>query len=79
MRKLASTDASAEDRNVALKKAFVDAKKRGAERWALKHINMRNIAPLMEVFDGDASGYVSIWEANQVALLRPKDWRYADN
>lgn len=74
-RKQSWTTTSAEERTIVLSKAFSDAKKRGAERWALKHLSIRNIAPLIEVFDGDASGYVSIWEANQVTSLRPQGWR----
>lgn len=67
---------TADDQTLALRAAFSAAKQRAAEKWALKHINIKNIIPLMEVFDGDASGFVSVWEANQVASLRPKDWRY---
>lgn len=72
----AAPGSTAEDQAVALREAFSAAKQRAAERWALKHINVTNIVPLMEVFDGDASGYVSVWEANQVASLRPNNWRY---
>ncbi|KAJ4481285.1 hypothetical protein J3R30DRAFT_3287521 [Lentinula aciculospora] len=71
-----SPGSTAEDQILALRTAFSAAKQRTAERWALKHINIKNIVPLMEVFDGDASGFVSVWEANQVASLRPKDWSF---
>ncbi|KAJ3891482.1 hypothetical protein GG344DRAFT_47310 [Lentinula edodes] len=67
---------TADDQALALRAAFSAAKQRAAEKWALKHINIKNIIPLMEVFDGDASGFVSVWEANQVASLRPKDWSF---
>ncbi|GAW07240.1 hypothetical protein LENED_009217 [Lentinula edodes] len=67
---------TADDQTLALRAAFSAAKQRAAEKWALKHINIKNIIPLMEVFDGDASGFVSVWEANQVASLRPKDWSF---
>ncbi|KAE9390394.1 hypothetical protein BT96DRAFT_865607 [Gymnopus androsaceus JB14] len=72
----AAPGSTAEDQAVALREAFSAAKQRAAERWALKHINVTNIVPLMEVFDGDASGYVSVWEANQVASLRPNNWSF---
>ncbi|KAF5364857.1 hypothetical protein D9757_012745 [Collybiopsis confluens] len=65
-----------EDQTIALQRAFTAAKRRAAEKWALQHINIKNIVPLGEVFDGDASGYVSVWEANQVASLRPTDWSF---
>ncbi|KAF9059093.1 hypothetical protein BDP27DRAFT_1342146 [Rhodocollybia butyracea] len=67
---------SVEDQTLALKDAFSTAKRQAAEKWTLKHINMKNIGPLRELFDGDASGYVSVWEANQVASLRPKNWSF---
>ncbi|KIK58948.1 hypothetical protein GYMLUDRAFT_262272 [Collybiopsis luxurians FD-317 M1] len=71
-----SPGSTPEDQTIALRRAFSVAKQRAAEKWALKHINIRNIIPLGEVFDGDASGFVSVWEANQVASLRPKDWSF---
>ncbi|KAE9399207.1 hypothetical protein BT96DRAFT_702221 [Gymnopus androsaceus JB14] len=69
-------DSTLEDQIVALREAFSAAKQRAAERWALKHINMANIVPLKETFDGDASGFVTVWEANQVTSLCPKDWSF---
>ncbi|KAJ3809510.1 hypothetical protein F5876DRAFT_43739 [Lentinula aff. lateritia] len=72
----ASPGSTADDQTLALRAAFSAAKQRAAEKWALKHINIKNIIPLLEVFDGDASGFVSVWEANQVASLRPKDWSF---
>ncbi len=43
--------------------------------WALQHITFLCIQPLMEAFDNDASGYVTINEANAFSAGRPKDWR----
>ncbi|PBK80159.1 hypothetical protein ARMGADRAFT_1021049 [Armillaria gallica] len=44
------------------------------DTWALRHITLRSIEPLMEAFDEDASGFVTIDEANNFSTRRPKDW-----
>jgi len=69
------TEFAGENQILALRKAFDEAKKRAAESWALKYINLVNLRPLVEVFDSDVSGYVSVWEANEVISLRPESWR----
>ncbi len=43
--------------------------------WALQHITFLCIQPLMEAFDNDVSGYVTINEANAFSAGHPKDWR----
>ncbi|KAK7443740.1 hypothetical protein VKT23_015522 [Stygiomarasmius scandens] len=68
------TEFAGENQILALRKAFDEAKKRAAESWALKYINLVNLRPLVEVFDSDVSGYVSVWEANEVISLRPEGW-----
>ncbi|SJL18282.1 uncharacterized protein ARMOST_21867 [Armillaria ostoyae] len=42
--------------------------------WALQYITFLCIQPLIEAFDDDASGYVTINEANAFSAGRPKDW-----
>ncbi|KAF5344487.1 hypothetical protein D9758_014131 [Tetrapyrgos nigripes] len=63
-----------EEQTQRLRKAFEDAKRRAAEKWTVNYITLVNFRPLMEVFDGDLSGYVSVWEANEVLSLRPVGW-----
>lgn len=45
------------------------------ERWALKCINLLRLQPLVEAFDDDASGYVTVAEANGFFSCKPEGWR----
>ncbi|EEB96812.1 hypothetical protein MPER_03984, partial [Moniliophthora perniciosa FA553] len=65
---------SEEDNKQALTRVFAAAKRRAEEKWALRSLDITNLDPVSEVFDGDASGYVSVWEANQITSLRPAEW-----
>jgi hypothetical protein len=53
------------------------ANKKADDQWALNYINMQNIQPILEAFDDDGSGFVTIREVNQLTSARPKGWRYA--
>jgi hypothetical protein len=53
------------------------ANKKAGDLQALEYINMRNIQPILEAFDDDGSGFVTIREVNQLASTKPRDWRYA--
>ncbi|KAK0496681.1 hypothetical protein EDD18DRAFT_1105041 [Armillaria luteobubalina] len=44
------------------------------DQWALPYINLLRIQPLMEAFDDDVSGFVTINEANALCAGRPEDW-----
>uniref|UniRef100_A0A0W0FDP9 Uncharacterized protein n=1 Tax=Moniliophthora roreri TaxID=221103 RepID=A0A0W0FDP9_MONRR len=44
------------------------------DKWALESLTLTNLQPICEAFDTDASGFVSVWEANRVCWLRPEDW-----
>ncbi|THV00763.1 hypothetical protein K435DRAFT_963848, partial [Dendrothele bispora CBS 962.96] len=72
--RILTTESSQEHQTLALRRAFNEAKKRAADTWALKYINITNLQPLVEIFDGDMSGYVSVWEANEILSLRPEGW-----
>ncbi|THU79583.1 hypothetical protein K435DRAFT_697508 [Dendrothele bispora CBS 962.96] len=76
--RMLTTESSQEHQTLALRRAFNEAKKRAADTWALKYINITNLQPLVEIFDGDMSGYVSVWEANEILSLRPEGWRSVD-
>ncbi|KAF9264995.1 hypothetical protein L218DRAFT_177923 [Marasmius fiardii PR-910] len=67
-------DSTPEDEMVALSKALTAAKQRSDEKWALKSLHFMNLQPISEAFDADCSGYVSVWEANQMLSLRPNGW-----
>lgn len=48
-----------------------------AELWALKHIDVAHVQPIVEAMDEDGSGFISVKEANKFALSRPPGWRLA--
>ena len=45
--------------------------------WALEYVSVTWLRPIMEAFDDDGSGYVTIAEINQFTDSMPKDlgWR----
>ena len=47
------------------------------DQWALKYLSAQGLGPVMEAFDDDASGYVTITEVNKLMELRPPSlgWR----
>jgi len=47
-----------------------------SDEWALQYINISWVRKFMEAFDGDASGFVTIKEANDFTRSRPLDWRW---
>lgn len=46
------------------------------DAWALPYISMLHIQPLIEAFDDDASGFVTVSEANLFTAARPLDFRF---
>ena len=48
-----------------------------SDEWALEFLTMTWLEPIMEAFDDDASGYVTIAEVNKLMDMRPPnlDWR----
>ena len=49
---------------------------RGPDGWAIKYINIGRARSILEAFDDDASGFVTVSEVNKFTGLRPRDWRY---
>lgn len=47
----------------------------GADKWALEYINVNRARTILEAFDDDASGFVTIQEVNTFTRARPLDWR----
>ena len=47
------------------------------DEWALKYLGTDWLPSIMEAFDDDASGYVTITEVNRLMDLRPQSlgWR----
>ena len=49
---------------------------KGPDSWAIDHINIGRARSILEAFDDDASGFVTVGKANGLTRLRPRDWRY---
>ncbi|TFK50545.1 hypothetical protein OE88DRAFT_1736072 [Heliocybe sulcata] len=49
------------------------------DRWALQYIDIVRLQPLIEALDDDASGFISVQEANHFSdpRIRPKSWSLA--
>ena len=47
---------------------------KGPDGWALKYININRAPSILEAFDDDASGFVTIREVNDFTKSRPLNW-----
>ena len=47
------------------------------DAWAVNHINVKRLQPIMEAFDDDASGLITITEINRFTSspTRPQTWK----
>ncbi|KZP16060.1 hypothetical protein FIBSPDRAFT_66010 [Athelia psychrophila] len=50
------------------------ANKKADNTRMLEYISMRHMQPILEAFDDDGSGFVSIREVNQLSSTRPANW-----
>ncbi|TFK81228.1 hypothetical protein K466DRAFT_558153 [Polyporus arcularius HHB13444] len=48
-----------------------------SDEWALEFLNMAWLEPIMEAFDDDASGYVTIAEVNKLMDMRPPNLNWS--
>jgi hypothetical protein len=48
---------------------------RNLDVWAIKFIDVSRLQPVLEAFDDDASGFITISEMNRFTSSRPADWR----
>ncbi|KAF8259842.1 hypothetical protein EI94DRAFT_1812645 [Lactarius quietus] len=51
---------------------------RNTDVWAIKFIDATRLQPILEAFDDDASGFITISEMNRFSSSRPRDWRDFD-
>ena len=49
---------------------------RNPDAWAIKFIDVTRLQPILEAFDDDASGFITISEMNRFTISRPADWRF---
>jgi len=45
------------------------------DAWAIKFLDIMWIRPILEAFDDDASGFITVTEVNTFTSSRPDDWR----
>lgn len=45
------------------------------DEWTLEYINVSRLQAIIEAFDDDASGFITVGEANAFTTSRPTDWR----
>jgi hypothetical protein len=45
------------------------------DAWAIKFIDIMWVQPILEAFDDDASGFITVSEVNRFTSSRPADWR----
>jgi len=46
-----------------------------SDQWTLQYIGVNYVRNILEAFDDDASGFVTVKEANTLTRYRPLDWR----
>lgn len=49
-----------------------------ADAWALEYVSNARLQSIIEAFDDDASGFITIAEVNKLMSQRPKGWRYVE-
>jgi hypothetical protein len=49
----------------------------GPDSWAIEYIDITRTQSIMEAFDDDAGGFITVYEVNTFTQLRPFGWRYA--
>jgi hypothetical protein len=45
------------------------------DAWAIKYIDVKWVRPILEAFDDDASGFITVDEVNRFTSSRPVKWR----
>ena len=45
------------------------------DAWTLEYMDLMHVQPIIEAFDDDASGFITVQEVNQFTTSRPKGWR----
>ena len=73
------TIANTSSANVPAKKTDVDTTllpdTSAEDSWALEHINISLVHPLIEAIDNDGSSFVTVNELNDFTSARPGKWR----
>lgn len=56
--------------------SFEAASTSNPNAWALEYLNIKRLQQIADIFDEDASGFITVAEANKLTAARPLDWRY---
>ena len=59
--------------------ALVFSNSADPDAWAIKYIDLMWVQPILEAFDDDASGFITVTEVNRFTSSRPVDWRCASH
>lgn len=46
------------------------------DEWTLEYINITRLQAVIEAFDDDTLGFITVVEINAFAASKPRDWRY---
>lgn len=46
------------------------------DEWTLDYISVTRLQAIIEAFDDDASGFITVGEVNAFTASKPRDWRY---
>ena len=49
------------------------------DEWALEWISVSRLQAIVEAFDDDGSGFITVAEVNNLTSSRPPGWRCANN
>lgn len=63
------------DGSITQSLSVMDRQNEDDDKWAMKYISLSYIQPILEAFDDDGSGFISIKEVNDFTNSRPKNWR----
>lgn len=47
------------------------------DEWTLDYISVTRLQAIIEAFDDDASGFITVGEVNAFTASKPREWRYA--
>ena len=63
--------------STAVKAALGQEDKQHGDQWAFQYINLSYLQPIMEAFDDDGSGYITVSEVNHFVDAMPSSigWR----
>ena len=45
------------------------------DEWTLEYISVTRLQAIIEAFDDDASGFITVAEVNAFTALKPPEWR----